>query len=489
MKRFFYHLFSVMLISLVLFVSCSDVKIIPAEPQNVTAIASDPCCIDVSWDAVYGATSYVVYYRLSSEYGEEKSKKIETESTYIRIEELIGEKTYDFWVIAKNSTGESDRSDVVSAKSYFPTPTKPKNMTVTASGFCCMDVSWDAVDSATCYIVYYRLSSEDNDENLQKIETEKTFIKIENLIGDKTYDFWVTAKNSTGESDKSNVVSAFSYFPTPTEPQNVKATASAFRCINVSWNAVDCATSYVLYYCLSADDSEENLQKIETEKTFIKIENLIGDKTYDFWVTAKNSTGESDKSNVVSAFSYFPTPTEPQNVKATASAFRCINVSWNAVDCATSYVLYYCLSADDSEENLQKIETEKTFIKIENLIDDEIYDFWVIAKNSTGESDRSNIVSAKSCLPAPTALYAYAQGTGCARVSWSLVNGANSYELYAEERDSSGRLKEKTLLKTTSTTNIVLRLTSGQRYRFYVKAVRGTKTSGYSLGSGWIIIH
>ena len=81
MKRFFYHLFSVMLISLVLFVSCSDVKTdeidippIPAEPQNVTAIASDPCCIDVSWDAVYGATSYVVYYRLSSEYGEENSK-------------------------------------------------------------------------------------------------------------------------------------------------------------------------------------------------------------------------------------------------------------------------------------------------------------------------------------------------------------------------------------------------------------------------------
>ena len=403
MKRFFYHLFSVILISLVLFVSCSDVKTdeidippIPAEPQNVTAIASDPCCIDVSWDAVYGATSYVVYYRLSSEYGEENSKKIETESTYIRIEELIGEKTYDFWVIAKNSTGESNRSDVISAKSYFSTPTEPKNMTVTASGFCCMDVSWDAVDSATCYIVYYRLSSEDNDANLQKIETEKTFLKIENLIGDKTYDFWVTAKNSTGESDKSNVVSAFSYFPTPTEPQNVKATASAFRCINVSWNAVDCATSYVLYYCLSADDSEENLQKIETEERFITIENLI---------------------------------------------------------------------------------------------DGEIYDFWVIAKNSTGESDRSNIVSAKSCLPAPTGLSAYAQGTGYARVSWNLVNGANSYELYAEERDSSGRLKEKTLLKTTSTISIVLRLTSGQRYRFYVKAVRDTKTSGYSSGSGWIIIH
>ena len=277
--------------------------------------------------------------------------------------------------------------------------------------------------------------------------------------------------------------------PIPAEPQNVTAIASDPCCIDVSWDAVDSATCYIVYYRLSSEDNDENLQKIETEKTFIKIENLIGDKTYDFWITAKNSTGESDKSNVVSACSYFPTPTEPQNVKATASAFRCINVSWNAVDCATSYVLYYCLSADDSEENLQKIETEKTFIKIENLIDDEIYDFWVIAKNSTGESDRSNIVSAKSCLPAPTGLYAYAQGTGFARVSWGLVNDADSYELYAEERDSSGRLKEKTLLKTTSRNYIVLRLTSRKEYRFYVKAVRGTKTSGYSLGSSWVIIH
>ena len=310
MKRFFYHLFSVMLISLVLFVSCSDVKIdeidippIPAEPQNVTAIASDPCCIDVSWDAVYGATSYVVYYGLSSEYGEENSKKIETKSTYIRIEELIGEKTYDFWV------------------------------------------------------------------------------------------------------------------------------------------------------------------------------------------TAKNSTGESDKSNVVSAFSYFPTPTEPQNVNAIASGFCRIDVTWNSVDCATSYVLYYCLSTDDREVNLNKIETEETYLTIDHLIEEETYDFWVIAKNSSGESDRSDIVSARSYFPAPRGVHAYAQGTGYARVSWTLVNGADSYELYTAERDDYGREKEKTLYTPVVGVDKVVRLTSGKEYRFYVKAVRGTKKSDYSSGYGYVLIH
>lgn len=277
--------------------------------------------------------------------------------------------------------------------------------------------------------------------------------------------------------------------PIPTEPQNVTATASVPCCIDVSWNAVDSAISYVVYYRLSSDDSEEDLQIIETEKTFIRIENLIGDKTYDFWVTAKNSTGESDKSNVVSAFSYFPIPTEPQNVNATASGFRCIDVRWNSVDCATSYVLYYCLSTDDSEENLHKIETKGTYLAIEHLIDEETYDFWVIAKNSSGESDRSDIVSARSYFPAPGGVHAYAQGTGCARVSWNSVKGADSYEIYAAERDEYGREKEKILCTTGVGVTKVVRLTSGKKYIFYVKAVRGTKKSAYSSGYGSVIIH
>lgn len=279
--------------------------------------------------------------------------------------------------------------------------------------------------------------------------------------------------------------------PIPTEPQNVTATASVPGCIDVSWNAVDSAISYVVYYRLSSDDSEEDLQIIETEKTFIRIENLIGDKTYDFWVTAKNSTGESDRSDVVSAKPYFPTPTEPQNMTVRASGFCCMDVSWDAVDSATSYVLYYCLSTDDKEENLHKIETENTFIRIEPLIDEETYDFWVIAKNSSGESDRSDIVSARSYFPAPGRVDAYAQGTGYANVSWTSVKGADSYEIYAAERPKYGREKEKILCTTSigNGTHRIVRLTSGKEYRFYVKAVRGTKKSDYSSSSWSVLIH
>ena len=277
--------------------------------------------------------------------------------------------------------------------------------------------------------------------------------------------------------------------PIPTEPQNVTATASVPGCIDVSWNAVDSAISYVVYYRLSSDDSEEDLQIIETEKTFIRIENLIGDKTYDFWVTAKNSTGESDRSDVVSAKSYFSTPTEPKNMTVTASGFCCMDVSWDAVDSATCYIVYYRLSSDDSEENLNKIETEETYLTIEHLIDEETYDFWVIAKNSSGESDRSDIVSARSYFPAPGGVHAYAQGTGNAYVSWFSVKGADSYEIYAAELDEYFREKEKILCTTGVGVSKVVRLTSRKRYIIYVKAVRGTKKSDYSSGYRYVLIH
>ncbi|MBD5412458.1 MAG: hypothetical protein HDR51_06920 [Treponema sp.] len=190
-------------------------------------------------------------------------------------------------------------------------------------------------------------------------------------------------------------------------------------------------------------------------------------------------------------------PSEPQNVTAKASGFRCIDVSWDAVDGADSYVVYYRLSLEGGEGDSQENGTEatrktttNTHITIDYLDEDKKYDFWVIAKNSIGDSGRSDVVSARQYFPAPTGVYADVTGTGYAHVSCNPVRGATGYEIYAQRKDY-GFSSEKVFLKS-SVSNVYITvggLASHGHYYFYVKAVCGTKTSDYSSPSRITLIH
>ena len=182
-------------------------------------------------------------------------------------------------------------------------------------------------------------------------------------------------------------------------------------------------------------------------------------------------------------------PSTPQNIKARASGFRTIDVSWDAVEGASSYIVYYGQSPNASEEDLLKTETERTSFRADFLPIDQRYYFWVFAKNSIGNSDKSNVVSAVSCLPAPGGVNAYAQGKGYARVSWNLVSGAESYQIYAAKLDSYYREQEKQLCATSRGVSQVVKLTSGASYKFYVRAVYGSKTSAFSSATMSVIIH
>lgn len=189
-------------------------------------------------------------------------------------------------------------------------------------------------------------------------------------------------------------------------------------------------------------------------------------------------------------------PSEPQNVTAKASGLRCIDVSWDAVDGADSYIVYFRLSLEggegDSQENGTETtrETTNTRITIDYLNEDKKYDFWVIAKNSIGDSGRSDVVSARQYFPAPTGVRVDVTGTGYAHVSCNPVRGATGYEIYAQRNDY-GFSSEKVFLKS-SVGNVYITvggLASRGHYYFYVKAVCGTKTSDYSSKSDWTLIH
>ena len=307
--------------------------------------------------------------------------------------------------------------------------------------------------------------------------------------------FFVSCDDESSSNDGSSSGDSFVKSPGTTTfsaPSGLTATVTSSSSVEVSWYPVSGAVGYYVYASEYSSSSTASLVST-TSSTSTTVTDLEAGTKYYFWVKAYKGTTTSGYSSY--AYATLTAPAEPQNVTARASGLYYIDVSWDAVDDATSYVVYYRLSSEDSEEDSQEtgIElsetTTGTYITINYLAEDKTYDFWVVARNSIGDSDRSDVVSARSYFPAPTGVYAYAQGTGYARVSWNSVKGAASYEVYAAKLDSTFGEQEKVLCTTSPGISVVVRLTSGVEYKFYVKAVSGTKTSGYSSASSWVRIH
>lgn len=191
----------------------------------------------------------------------------------------------------------------------------PENVTATASGSSSITVSWDAVDGADRYTVYYRSYSGTDDtckrNGTEKTKsTENTSVLIQQLEY-KCYLFWVTAENSAGESEESmwayampNSSSGSGGSGTTTTlsaPTGLTATAQSSSEITLSWNAVSGASSYNIYYGTNSSNANARLYT-SSATTRCTVSSLSANTMYYFWTKACASDGtESGFSNFANA--------------------------------------------------------------------------------------------------------------------------------------------------------------------------------------------
>ena len=198
-------------------------------------------------------------------------------------------------------------------------------------------------------------------------------------------------------------------------------------------------------------------------------------------------------------------PSAPQNVRTEATSSSSIKVSWDSVEDADSYSIYYRLSLEAGNESYERDGTETattttdTSVSIYGLTEWEIYLFWVTAKNSAGESHESDIELNYPCsatdpdengsesgnsgtttttLSAPTGLSATAASSSSVELSWNSVSSATTYYVYKSESSSSSTAS--VIGSTTSTSTTATGLKANTKYYFWVKAVNDTTISDYS---------
>ena len=333
----------------------------------------------LTWNAVYGATSYRIYRSTSRGSGYSLLGTV-TATSYTNTGAKAG-TTYYYRVKACNDTGLSPYSNVVSGKvkSVTPKPSAPvvKIGHSTASGKPVL--TWNAVSGATSYKVY-RATSQNGTYSLLGTVTTTSYTNTGAKAG-TTYYYKFKAVNSAGESAYSNTVSGRATVTTLTMGHS--ATSGKPQ---LTWKAVSGAASYRVYRATTKNGA---YTVINTTKalTYTNTGAALG-TTYYYKVEALNASGKSmgfsaiveGKVAPVLAVGYSSVSGKPQ-------------LTWKAVPGATEYQVYRSTQQNSGYTKINTT-TSTSYVNTGAKAGTTYY-YRIVAVKGTAVSDFSNIVSAR----------------------------------------------------------------------------------------------
>ena len=333
----------------------------------------------LTWNAVYGATSYRIYRSTSRGSGYSLLGTV-TATSYTNTGAKAG-TTYYYRVKACNDAGLSPYSNVVSGKvkSVTPKPAAPVVKIGNSASSGKPMLTWNAVSGATSYKVY-RATSQNGTYSLLGTVTTTSYTNTGAKAG-VTYYYKVKAVNSAGESAYSNIVSGRATVTTLTMGHS-----STSGKPQLTWKAVSGAASYKVYRATAKNGA---YSVINTTKalTYTNTGAALG-TTYYYKVEALDAAGKSlgfsdvveGKVAPVLAVGYSSVSGKPQ-------------LTWKAVPGATEYQVYRSTQQNSGYTKINTT-TATSYVNTGAKANTTYY-YRIVAVKGTAASDFSNIVSAR----------------------------------------------------------------------------------------------
>ena len=498
----------------------TDARAAPDAPTGLTATASGPTQINLSWTAPSnnGNTAITGYkIEVSANAGTSWSDLVEnTGSSATTYEDmgLTAGETRHYRVSAINSDGESDPSNVANATTpaTITRPGAPTNLTATAMGMNQIDLSWttpsnDGGASITGYRIQVSPNGTGNWTNLVGNTNTPNTTRYEHtsLSPGTTRHYRVRAINSEGAGNPSNVDHATTDASTvirPGAPTNLMATPSGPTRINLSWTAPSnnggaAITGYQIEVSANAGTSWNDLMaNTGSSATTYPHTGLSEGTTRHYRVSAINSTGTGTPSNVASATTQsVRAPDAPTGLTARASGSTEIILSWkapsnNGGSTITGYRIEVSTDAETSWSD-QDADTGSaaTTYTDSGLTEGTTRHYRVSAINSAGTGTPSSVASATTggttAPSAPTGLTATAAGPTQINLSWSAPseNGGAAITGYQiEVSTDAGAFWNDLVTNTgsTATTDTHMGLAPETRYDYRIRAINAVGTGSPS---------
>ncbi|MBR2876418.1 MAG: pre-peptidase C-terminal domain-containing protein, partial [Clostridia bacterium] len=454
-----------------------SIKVLQGLATPQVTLANTNSGINVKWNTIEGATSYIVY---RSTYNSSTGKwsgwstlnSSYKSTSYLDKTVKLGTK-YRYTVKATDGTSVS--KFIASAGLTFSPATNVK-ISNTATG---IKVTWDKVACASKYVIYRSQYNASNSSwsswsNSASVSSDKTQWADKNVKSGVSYRYTVRAvSNNVYSSYKAS--NSVVYLLPPTV-----SFANANNGIKVSWAKVTGALNYKIYRAELSNGKWTSWKNIKTVSadTLTYVDTSVKSGVYYKYTAKAMYNSHSSAYKDTTQLYHLAAP----NVSIT-QAEKGVNVTWSVSGGATSHIIFrasYNTSTKkwNTWENLKTISSTQTSWVDTTVKSGVTYKYTVRAANGNYKSGYKSSNSL-ICLLTPNVKFS-AVSTGI-NVSWSQIAGAAKYEVYRAENSSGTWTSWKYLCAQGSTTTkwIDTSVKSGVSYKYTVKAVNGAYSSRY----------
>ena len=424
---------------------------VPDELPDVTGVqatasydeTSAKNSITVSWDEASGVDGYKVRFRNAA--GTQIGARAVTGTSCTAAQSNFASgSTVTVVVCAYIGDLEGPLTSVtVDIPASDATDTTIKNLTATAEDST-ISVNWTAVTGAQQYKVYVYDSNGAFKASKAVTTNSASLTSAKLFLPGETYTVTVWAVIDGVAQEKSSVEVTMHETGLDTTIKNLTATATADSTISVNWTAVTGAAKYKVYVYDSSGTFKASKPVTTNSASFTSATLFLPGETYTIKVWAVvNAVAQEPSSVEVTIPAKF---IEVRNLVASAVTGY-VTASWDAVDGATKYDIYYYNEAGKKLASKTVTDTSYTTSFMRGVVTGETITVQVRATLADDTVTEFTSATAVVGIGTPEDLTATKSGT-TVTASWTALAGVDGYAVYF--RDASGKILGSTLVTTNS---------------------------------------
>ena len=310
---------------------------------------------------------------------------------------------------------------------------------------------------------------------------------ITNLLPNTVYHYQIFEYKGAGADNNFLLAAAptASKLTLTDEPLASAGSPISQNSFTANWQAVTGAGNY--YIDVSPDAGFATFVPTYQNKVITggaltaSITSLSTDATYYYRVRAENATGSSANSNAISVLTV---PATPAVLTTSPIATTSFTTNWSTSASATDYFVDVATDAAFTQlvsgfSNTQV--TGSTTLDVTGLTAATSYYLRVRAKNNSGTSPSSSGYQQFTIPVAPVALDPSNEQNNSFKVKWTTVAGADEYEINVSDDVTTVAVAGyPKLVASTQVEEIVIGLTAGTKYKYYIRA---KNAGGFSANS------